>query len=116
MDKDQLEQQLELLADKDFNVLVLPGDADWNDDGIKGLKTIEEFAEEILDNNDVFQPENACPIEEIDISDNMHLIVVDSQWYIEDWNRNSKFNDECEIKTREKFLKVLADAMRKEIL
>jgi hypothetical protein len=26
------------------------------------------------------------PIEEIDISDSMHLIAVDSQWYIEDWD------------------------------
>ena len=112
-DKQQLEKQLQLLADRDFHVVVLPGDEDWNDEGIDGLKNIEKFAEDIMDNNDVFQPENACPIEEIDISDNMHLIVIDSQWYIENWDRNSKFNDECEIKTREKFIKILADAMRK---
>ncbi|SCY06777.1 hypothetical protein SAMN05192588_0974 [Nonlabens sp. Hel1_33_55] len=112
-DKEQLESQLEQLAELDLNVVVIPGDEDWNDEGIDGLKNIEEFTEKMLDNDDAYQPENACPIEEIDISDNMHLIVVDSQWWIEDWNDSPKFNDECEIKTREKFIKVLADAMRK---
>jgi len=109
----QFENQLKLLKDIDAQKIVLPGDHDWNDEGIKGLKKIEEFTEDALNNDEAFQPENACPIEEIDISDSMHLIVVDSQWYIENWNDNPKFNDECEIKTREKFIKVLADGIRK---
>ncbi|KQC33504.1 outer membrane protein/protective antigen [Nonlabens sp. YIK11] len=112
-DKEQLNKQLNLLADKKLNVLVLPGDEDWNDEGISGLTNIEELTEELLDDDEAFQPENACPIEEVDISDSMHLIVVDSEWYIENWDKNPKFNDECEIKTREKFIKVLADAVRK---
>jgi len=112
-DTQQFKDQLKQLAGLPTKTLVIPGDEDWNDEGIDGLKKIEEFTEELLGNDEAFQPENACPIEEIDISESMHLIVVDSQWYIEDWDKNPKFNDECEIKTREKFVKVLKDAMRK---
>jgi len=112
-DTKQFKEQLKELSKLRSNILVIAGDEDWNDEGIDGLKSIEEFTEKILDNDEVFQPENACPIEEIDISDSMHLIAIDTQWYIEDWDTNPKFNDDCEIKTREKFIKVLADAVRK---
>ncbi|BAO56403.1 metallophosphoesterase [Nonlabens marinus] len=112
-DTKQFKSQLRQIAELSSKILVIPGDEDWNDKGIDGLKKIEEYTEKILDNDEVFQPENACPIEEIDISDSMHLIAVDSQWYIENWDQNPKFNDDCEIHTREKFIKVLKDAVRK---
>ncbi|AZQ44279.1 metallophosphoesterase [Nonlabens ponticola] len=112
-DANQFKKQLEQIAKIDINTLVLPGDHDWNDEGMDGLKKIEEFTEEYLDNDEAFQPENACPLEELNISDQVEMLIVDSQWYIEDWDKNPNFNDECEINTREKFIKVLADELRK---
>ncbi len=109
----QYKKQLELLASTAVNKRVIAGEHDWNDDGIGGLKKIEELTEDILGDNEVFQPENACPIEEIEITESIQLIMVDSQWYVEDWNENIAMNDDCEIRTRQKFLKVLEDAIRK---
>ncbi|MGJ8685637.1 MAG: metallophosphoesterase [Nonlabens sp.] len=113
-DKKAFQERLNLLKEIKNNLYVLPGNEDWNDEGLKGLKNIEEMVEDALDNNEAFQPENGCPLEDIEISDSMHLFIVDTQWYIEDWNKNPKFNDECEINTREKFITALSDEMRKQ--
>lgn len=113
-DQKAFEERLELIKEIDGTIYVLPGNEDWNDEGLKGLKAIEKLVEKKLDNDEAFQPENGCPIEDIDISDTMHLFIVDSQWYIEDWDKNPNFNDECEINTREKFLLELTDEMRKQ--
>ena len=113
-DKNAFKERLQLIKGIENNIYVLPGNQDWNDEGLEGLKNIEEMVEKELSNDEAFQPENGCPIEEIDISDTMHLIIVDSQWYLEDWDKNPKFNDECEINTREKFIAALSDEMRKQ--
>ncbi|MGB3592302.1 MAG: hypothetical protein WBA16_11515 [Nonlabens sp.] len=109
-----LTSQLELLKEIKGSTYVLPGNSDWNGEGLKGLKQIEELVEEVLDDKDSFQPEKGCPIEDVEISETVHLIIVDSQWYIADWNKMPDFNEKCDIKTREKFITVLADEMRKQ--
>lgn len=113
-DLEILKNQLDLIKKIPGGKYVIPGDHDWNDEGLPGLKKIEELVEERWDDNEAFQPENACPIEDISISDSIHLFIVDSEWYIRDWNNNPLFNDECEIRTRKQFLYVLGDEMRKQ--
>jgi predicted phosphohydrolase len=113
-DLDNFKKQLNLFQGIAGSKYVIPGDHDWNDEGIQGLKNIEKLVEDQWGNDEAFQPENACPIEDIDISDTMHLFIVDSQWYIADWDDKPLFNDECEINTRELFLSVLKDELRKQ--
>ncbi len=113
-DLERFKTALEIFETIDGNKLVLPGNKDWNDEGLKGLKQIENTVEDILENNDAFQPEKGCPFEEIDVSETVHLFIIDTQWYLEDWDKNPDFNDKCEITTREKFVAVLADEMRKQ--
>ncbi len=109
-----LQSQLDLFKDLKGSKYAIPGDHDWNDEGLEGLEKVEELVEERWDNNDAFQPEKACPFEDINISESIHLFIVDSEWYIRDWNENPQFNDKCEITTRKQFLAVLADEMRKQ--
>jgi hypothetical protein len=42
------------------------------------------------------------PIDDEKINDNLH-ITVDSQWFLEDWNKTPTINDDCSIKSREAF-------------
>jgi hypothetical protein len=37
------------------------------------------------------------------INDNLILITIDSQWFLEDWDKTPTLNDDCSIK--ELFLK-----------
>jgi hypothetical protein len=39
----------------------------------------------------------------VDINDNVALILIDSEWYLEDWNQHPTINEDCDIKTREQF-------------
>jgi hypothetical protein len=100
-------------ATKDFKgqTIFIPGNHDWYS-GLKGLKRQEKYIEDILGKNS-FLPENGCPIEKVDISDDVTLIVVDSEWYITDWNKHPTINDECEIKTRVKFFDELEGLIKK---
>ena len=101
-------------AAKDFKgqTIFIPGNHDWYS-GLKGLKRQEKYIEDILGKNS-FLPENGCPIEKVDISDEVTLIVVDSEWYITDWNKHPTINDECEIKTRVKFFDELEGLIKND--
>jgi len=92
--------------------LFIPGNHDWYSNGPEGLKDEEDFVEAALGAG-TFQPENGCPLEDFDIGDNIKLIVIDTQWYLEDWNKHPTINDDCEIKTRERFFEELEGEFKK---
>ncbi|WP_411893369.1 metallophosphoesterase [Winogradskyella sp. A2] len=111
--KELAEHRLKVQTDiaKNFKgrTVFIPGNHDWYS-GIKGLKRQEKFVEDELGKN-TFLPENGCPIEKVNISDDIVLIIVDSHWYVTDWDNYPTINDECDIKTRIDFL----DELRSEI-
>ncbi|WP_435414511.1 metallophosphoesterase [Polaribacter aestuariivivens] len=91
--------------------LVIPGNHDWYS-GLKGLKRQEKLVEKVLGKN-TFQPENGCPLEKIEVSDDINIIVVDSHWFVTNWDNHPGINDECEIKTREKFFEEFEGMLKK---
>ena len=90
--------------------IFIPGNHDWYSNGVKGLKRQQEYIEKRLGKNS-FLPKDGCPIKSIDISDEIVLIIVDSHWYITNWDKHPTINDDCEIKTRDLFL----DEFRSEV-
>lgn len=94
------------------NTIFIPGNHDWYSNGLKGLKRQERFIEKKLGKNS-FLPENGCPIQKIHINSAIDLIIVDSQWYLTNWNKHPTINDDCEIKTREKFFMELESLVKK---
>lgn len=111
--KRQLQQQLQASTDFKGTTLFIPGELDWNEDGIKGLEKIEESIETFYKEKDHFLPKNGCPLEFIAINETTELILINSQWYIEDWSKIKGMNDTCEIKNRTQFKAILADGLRK---
>ncbi|MFK7833322.1 MAG: metallophosphoesterase [Winogradskyella sp.] len=89
----------------------IPGNHDWYS-GSSGLKDQEKMVEKALGKNS-FLPENGCPIDKIHISDAIELIIIDTHWYITNWNNRPTINDDCEIKTRHKFLDEFSSLIKK---
>lgn len=92
--------------------LFIPGNHDWYAGGLEGLKRQEKYLEDLV-GEEAFEPENGCPLKDIEISEDIQLIVVDTQWYLENWNFHPTMNDECEIKTRDRFFLELEGELKK---
>ena len=91
--------------------IFIPGNHDWYN-GLKGLKREEKLVEKELGKHS-FLPQNGCPLEKVDISKDIALIIVDTHWYLTDWNKHPTINDNCEIKTRVKFFDELEGLIKK---
>ena len=99
----QLNVQTDAVKNFKGNTIFIPGNHDWYSKGVDGLKRQEKYIENALGKNS-FLPQNGCSIEKIHIADDIELIVIDSQWYISDWDKHPTINDNCDIKTRNDFL------------
>lgn len=112
--KAETSMQLQIDALKDFKgkVIVLPGNRDWMG-GVDGLEYQEDFLKAHFDDADVLQPNNGCPLEGIDINDEIYLLAIDTQWFLEDWDHHPKMNTKCEIKTRDRFFDEVESEIKK---
>lgn len=110
--KHRLKVQTDAVKNFKGNTVFIPGNHDWYS-GLKGLKRQEKFIEKAIGKNS-FLPENGCPIERVKISEDIVLLVVDSHWYITNWDKNPTINDNCDIKTRVGFLDELTSQVKKQ--
>ena len=111
--KNHLEAQLATLENFKGNPLFIPGNHDWYNEGLEGLKRQEKYVENSLENKGAFEPDNGCPLEHIEISEDIELIVINSEWYLTNWDKHPNINDDCEIKNREKFFEELESLIKK---
>ena len=105
---------------KDFkgNIIFAPGKNEWKKDPPDNIDDLESF---LQDNSRAkFWPNDGCPIESESLNDNVQLILIDSQWYLENWDDHPYINNECEIKTRAQFREAfndeLEDSQKKTVL
>ena len=113
--KHYLDAQLATLENYKGRKLFIPGNHDWYANGLEGLKRQEKYIEKALDEKDVFLPENGCPIEKVKISDDIMLLVVDSEWFLVNWDKHPTINDDCEIKDREAFFEEIEGQIKKNL-
>lgn len=109
--KNALLRQIEIAKTFPGRVYFIPGNHDWYS-GLAGLRLQEELVRSDLGKK-AFQPRKGCALEKIDLDDDVVMLVVDSQWYITNWNRYPTINDDCEIKTREDFLEEFRSEIKK---
>jgi len=110
--KSHLDAQLKTLENFKGKRVFIPGNHDWYTEGLVGLKRQEKYIEKQLDSKEVFFPENGCPMETIEIGDDLVVITIDTQWFLTNWDRRPDINDECEIKDRERFFIELEDEIK----
>lgn len=98
----RLDAQLDAIENYKGRVVVIPGNHDWYNEKLNGLERQKDYLSEKFKDILIWSPEIGCGMESIEITENIQLIVIDSQWYLEDWDNNPKINDDCDqIKTRE---------------
>ncbi|WP_425234682.1 metallophosphoesterase [Ulvibacterium sp.] len=107
-----MDAQLGTLQNYKGRPLFIPGNHDWYNEGLEGLERQEDYIKEKLKQKDPFLPENGCPLETIEISEDLVVIVIDTKWYLTNWDKHPKMNDKCDIKSRDKFLLELADEIK----
>ncbi|WP_250433183.1 metallophosphoesterase [Hanstruepera flava] len=104
--------QIQTVENYKGRTVFIPGNHDWYSNGLKGLERQEDYIDDALGKN-TFLPEHGCPIEHKTISDNIELIIVDSKWYLTNWDNHPTMNDECQIKTREAFFDEFESRIKK---
>ena len=107
----QLNVQTDVVKDFKGKTIFIPGNHDWYS-GLNGLKRQENYIEDILGKNTFF-PKNGCPINTVHINTEIELIIIDSEWYLTNWDKHPTINDDCEIKTRAKFFDELEGLIKK---
>ncbi|MCE6989384.1 metallophosphoesterase [Dyadobacter sp. CY323] len=120
----RIKSQLETLNGFKGRPVFVPGNHDWRGWGVKGIKRQAKYIDKYINEQrgkkdkdeweNYFLPLDGCSgPEAIELNNNVVVIVVDSQWWLTDWDRDSKINDGCEIKNREQFRFVFENVIRK---
>ncbi|MFD2433141.1 metallophosphoesterase [Mesonia maritima] len=99
----RIDAQLDAIENFKGEVLFIPGNHDWYANGIDGVEDQAEYIKKKLkDKKNIWDPVPGCGLAIRDITDDITMIIIDSQWYLEDWDKNPTINDNCpERKTRE---------------
>lgn len=100
-DQALITKELTLISEFKDNALFTPGNNEWATHGQKGVANLERFIEK--SSKAKFYPGNGAPISKKDLDEQTVLITIDSQWYLEDWNKNGYINSDSEIESRALF-------------
>ena len=109
-----LMNQLEDLSEYPGQIIFIPGNHDWNDMKPGGLPSIRRQADYLRSLGDPrikLYPVNGCgdPVV-IQLTDKVTLIIIDSQWWIQDWAEEPGINEGCGIGSREEFVQAVQGA------
>jgi hypothetical protein len=108
-----LKVQLDVIKTFPGKSFIIPGNHDWRNN-LEGVKRQENFVKDYLDDKRVFLPRDGCAGPEvIELTENLILVIIDSEWWLRDWDLDPKVNRDCEIKTRSELILALTDLLKK---
>ncbi|HTF21445.1 MAG TPA: metallophosphoesterase [Chryseolinea sp.] len=116
--------QLAILDQFKGRPVFVPGNHDWRGWGQKGLKSQEKFIEDYLNTSrgvedkddweNYLLPDDGCAgPEAIELNDGVVIIVVDSQWWLQDSDEEPKINDGCAVRNKASFRFQFENMVRK---
>ncbi|MCB0628330.1 MAG: BamA/TamA family outer membrane protein [Saprospiraceae bacterium] len=101
----QLNAQLGIVKSYPGNVYFIPGNHDWNNmspGGLAAVRRQEAYIETYLNNSKAFYPKNGCGRPKaIEVSEDLTIILVDSQWWLQNWDKEPGMHDDCKIESWE---------------
>lgn len=94
----------------------MAGETDWNrgkPDGKSIVRWQEKMVEEALGGK-TFMPGKACGEPEKEtLHEDIRLLFIDSQWWLQDWDEVEDINKNCETKDRLAMLQEVEDVLKK---
>ncbi|MDP5099805.1 MAG: metallophosphoesterase, partial [Nonlabens sp.] len=112
--ENHLDAQIEVAKGFKGSTIFIPGNHDWYNEGLENVEREKKYIEDALNNKDIWAPKVGCPLKTIEVTDDIELLLVDSQWYLAQWDKHPTINDDCDqIKTREQFFLEIESELKK---
>jgi hypothetical protein len=122
-----IKSQLQLATEFPGKTYFIPGNHDWNrmsKGGLKAMKRQEKFIEDYFKGDDPkvrMYPSNGCADPKVVIiHKDLAFVFIDTQWWLQDWDKEKNINRGCEIKSKSDFLnsmeEILTDHKNDEVV
>ncbi len=115
-DEKNLVHILETFDGFDGEIVFIPGNHDWSrsrPEGWESVKNEEQYIEKYLNRGNVYLPDGGCPGPvEISLSDDLTLIVFDSQWWFHKYVKPG-LDGECDFEDASELFIQIEDALRR---
>ncbi|GAB2763218.1 metallophosphatase [Salinimicrobium soli] len=98
------------LEDFHGKIIFTPGKNEWTAQGPQALDDMESFLQE--ESNREFWPNDGCPLERESLGEDVTIISVDSQWFLENWDKYPEMNNKCDLDSREEFFAEFQDDLK----
>lgn len=107
----KLDAQINLAKSVNGKTVFLPGNHDWYH-GLDGLLEQKKYIETQLGKKS-FLPKKNDAIDALEINDKLTVITIDSEWFIQNWDKYPNINEESAIKNREDFFEEFRSLINK---
>lgn len=113
----RIDRQLDVLKDFPGRIVWIPGNHDWDKSGESGLVALnrqEDYIESYLARGNTFLPDDGFPGPVVvNLTDGLVLVVIDTEWWLHDFERPIGDTGDYDLETEEDFLLEFDDVMRK---
>ena len=109
--EEKLDAQIDLAQYVNGTTVFIPGNHDWYRK-LGGLIRQKDYIEDKLGKKS-FMPRKYRAVEALEINDELTMITVDSEWFIQNWDRHPDINEESFVKTREDFFEEFRSLVNK---
>lgn len=111
-----LDAQVQGLEGLAWQVVFIPGNHDWNKGKAGGLEAIrnqDAYIRLMGDKKVKLLPRKGCPGPEvIELTKDVVVLIIDSQWWLHDWRVEKDINAGCEIRTRADFITAFDEILK----
>ncbi|PKP33582.1 MAG: hypothetical protein CVT99_01160 [Bacteroidetes bacterium HGW-Bacteroidetes-16] len=115
-DETNLKYILNVFDNLKGEIFFVPGNHDWaqgRQEGRNSVNNEEKYIENYFGDKNVYLPDNGCPgPSEIELSDDITLIIFDSQWWFQKNDLNGS-NVDCEFTEKTELFIELEDAIKR---
>ncbi len=116
-DEARLNVQLDGLKKYDGDIVLIPGNHDWDRQGKRGSKNVkrqEDYIQGYLDKGNVFRPSHGCPGPDVlKLAPGLVLIIIDTQWWLHQFDRPSGEKDGCDVRNEDELMVAFKDLLKK---